>query len=172
MPPTKKQGLALYLLADVLADKRKLERFIKRPRESAERYDLTDEKIAILYTLDPREIARMVSTEVRENVRRAVSGLWPFGEPFIDSFSPTELSSKQSKFRVVGEGLMWDAEIIFDPIGADGTLLVAKAKTTAGDFLATTLETTVRLVPGTYAIAVRNRPGSDLIRARKRLIVK
>jgi hypothetical protein len=165
----EKKKLLLFLLADLMSDDDVMDRFLANPEAMMKDYDLSDQQRATLYSLDPLRIGSIVGAEAHVGLENSVlSPQWPVPESRVRGVEPSRLpAALVPEFRLFGEGLMRDAQVVLRPLQGTGPDLVYVAKEASGSFQQTQL--TVRSMdlssapPGKYRVCLRNFSEAALI---------
>jgi hypothetical protein len=164
-------GLLLYFIADVLRKPRLLEEFLAHPDAVVKRYDLNDEQIGALFSLNAAVIAATVQVEVAANVRRATSFDYPVPEVSIDEVSPLQIPTETlTTVTLTGEALMSHATVLFTN-EADQRQFSFQGVDGGGAFQERTVDVPVTLPPGSYVISLRNSPDASAVTAEDKLTV-
>jgi hypothetical protein len=166
---SEKKKLLLYFLADLMSDDEVMDQFLEDPEGMMREYDLSDQQKSTLYSLDPLRIGSIVGAEAQLGLENAVlSPQWPVPESRVRGIEPSRVSADVVPlFKLFGEGLMRNAEVVLRPVEGQGPDLVYVARDSSGNFQATQL--TVREMdlscapPGRYRVCVRNFSGAALI---------
>ena len=165
----EKKKLLLYFLADLMSDEVAMDRFLEDPEGMMHDYELSEQQKATLYSLDPLRIGSIVGAEAQLGLENAVlSPQWPVPESRVRGIEPRHVQPQVvPAFRLFGEGLMRNAEVVLRPVQGKGPDLVYVAGDSSGSFQETELLVREmdlsRAAPGRYRVCVRNFSGAALI---------
>ena len=165
----EKKKMLLYFLADLMSDDVVMDRFLEDPEGMMHNYDLSEQQKATLYSLDPLRIGSVVGAEAQLGLENSVlSPQWPVPESRLRGVEPNRVPAEVvPAFRLFGEGLMRNAEVVLRPVQGTGPDLVYVARDSSGSFQETELcvreMDLSRAAPGRYRVCVRNFSGATLI---------
>lgn len=165
----EKKKLLLYFLADLMSDDDVMDRFLENPEAMLRDYELSEQQKNTLLSLDPLQIGSLVGAEAQLGIENAVlSPQWPVPESRVRGIEPSRVApAVLPEFRLFGEGLMRDAEVVLRPLQGQGPDLVYVAREASGSFQETQLTVhgmdLSRALPGRYRVCLRNFSGAALI---------